>query len=113
MNSTAEKDEAFGDGYMNISKTKKRLIRVTMKSYENTGTYVFLKVFKCGSTADKEFKLHQQISLNMEEFNKLICVADKVRYFEKKTKGICRQKAPLMNTRALVQLSKTLTTNKK
>lgn len=86
MNSTAEKDEAFGDGYMNISKTKKRLIRVTMKSYENTGTYVFLKVFKCGSTADKEFKLHQQISLNMEEFNKLICVADKVRYFEKENK---------------------------
>ena len=43
---TADKDAEFGDVYFEISRTEKRLIRATVKSYEKTGAYVFLKLFK-------------------------------------------------------------------
>ena len=43
---SATKDSEFGDSYYDTSKTEKRLIRATLKTYEKTGTYVFLKLFK-------------------------------------------------------------------
>ena len=43
---TSTKDTEYGDSYFNVSKTDKRLIRATLKIYEKTGTYVFLKLFK-------------------------------------------------------------------
>ena len=43
---SATKDSEFGDSYYDISKTEKRLIMATLKTYEKTGTYVFLKLFK-------------------------------------------------------------------
>ena len=66
---TASKDEEYGDCYFDISKTEKRLIRATLKTYENTGTYVFLKLFK---RKDNEYEFEQRISLTTEEFDKLM-----------------------------------------
>ena len=43
---SATKDSEFGDSYYDISKTEKRLIGATLKTYEKIGTYVFLKLFK-------------------------------------------------------------------
>ena len=43
---TSTKDAEFGDCYFDIPKTDKRLIRATVKTYERTETYVFLKFFK-------------------------------------------------------------------
>ena len=43
---TANADKVFGDCYFDISENSKRLVRVTLKTYDQTGTYVFLKVFK-------------------------------------------------------------------
>ena len=43
---TSTKDTEFGDRYFDISKTDKRLIRATLKTYEETGTYVFLNCLK-------------------------------------------------------------------
>ena len=62
---TADKDAKFGDVYFQISRTKKRLIRLTVKSYKNTGTYVFLKLFK---KVDREYELQQRITLTLDEF---------------------------------------------
>ena len=48
------KDTEFGD----FSKTDKRLIRATLKPYEKTGTYVFLKLLKKGpkkTSLNREF----------------------------------------------------------
>ena len=45
---TSTKDTEFGDCYFDNSKTDKRLKRATLKSYEKTGTYVFLKLLKKG-----------------------------------------------------------------
>ena len=55
----------FGDVYFEISRTEKRLIRATVKSYENTGAYVFLKLFK---KVDKEYELQLRITLTLDEF---------------------------------------------
>ena len=64
---TASKDKEYGDCYFDISITEKRLIRATLKTYENSGTYVFLKLFK---RKDNELEFEQRISLTTEEFMK-------------------------------------------
>ena len=66
---SATKDSEFGDSYYDFSKTKKRLIRATLKTYEKTGTYVFLKLFK---KADDDYEFQQRLSLTTEEIDKLI-----------------------------------------
>ena len=46
MHFTSTEDTEFGDIYFDISKTDKRLIRATLKTYERTGTNVFLNCSK-------------------------------------------------------------------
>ena len=72
----ADKDAEFGDVYFEISRTEKRLIRATVKSYENTGAYVFLKLFK---QFDKEYELQQRITLTLDEFELLSKRSAKIR----------------------------------
>ena len=74
---SATKDSEFGDSYYDISKTEKRLIRATLKTYENTGTYVFLKLFK--KVDDDDYEFQQRLSLTTEEFDKLVKKAPKIR----------------------------------
>ena len=69
MSFTASKDKEYGDCYFDIFKTEKKLIRATLKTYENTGTYVFLKLIK---RKDKEYEIEQRISLTTEKFDKLM-----------------------------------------
>ena len=66
----------FGDSYYDILKTEKRLIRVTLKTYERTGTYVFLKLFK---EVDDDYEFHQLLSLTTEKFDKLIKKPPEIR----------------------------------
>ena len=75
---TAEKDAEFGDAHFDVSKNEKRLIRVTLKTYERTGTHIFLKLFNKG---EHDYELQQRITLTLEEFEKL----------SKKTPKILRQ----------------------
>ena len=76
MSFSASKDSEFGDNYYDISKTEKRLIRATLKTYEKTGTYVFLKLFK---KVDDNYEFQQRLSLSTDEFDKLIKKAPKIR----------------------------------
>ena len=62
---TAGLDGEFGDANFVVSKNEKRLIRVT---YERTGTYIFLKLFKKG---EHDYELQQRITLTLEEFEML------------------------------------------
>ena len=43
---TASKDKEYVDCYFDISEPEKRLVRAALKTYDSTGTYVFLKLFK-------------------------------------------------------------------
>ena len=73
---TSSKDTQFGDCYFDISQTEKRLVRATLKTYERTGTYVFLKLFK---KAAEDYEFEQRISLTLEEFGNLVKKAEKIR----------------------------------
>ena len=73
---TSTKETEFGNCYFDISKTDKRLIRATLKTYERTGTNVFLKLLK-KETDDCEFE--QRISLTLGEFENLVTSASKIQ----------------------------------
>ena len=73
---TSTKDTEFGDCYFDISKTDKRLIRATLKTYERTGTYVFLKLIK---KATDDYEYEQRISLTLGEFDNLVSSAGKIQ----------------------------------
>ena len=47
----------------------------TLKSYEKTGTYEFLKLFK---KVDDDYEFQQRLSLTTEEFDKIIKMRQKV-----------------------------------
>ena len=66
---SATTDKDFGDSYIDFSRTERRLIRVTTKTYSNTGTYLFLKLFKRG--VDDEYYLDQRLTLTVSEFHQL------------------------------------------
>ena len=67
---TTTADQEFGDSFVDISNTDRKLIRVTTKTYKATGTYLFLKLFKTDS--DSEFLIDQRITLTVPEFQALI-----------------------------------------
>ena len=71
---TAEKDAEFGDAHFDVSKSEKRLVRATIKSYEKS--YVFLKLFK---KAEHDYEFQQRITLTLEEFEKLMKKSPKIR----------------------------------
>ena len=76
MPSTAEIDTEFGDAHFDFSKSEKSLIRATIKSYEKTGSYVFLKLFK---KAEHDNEFQQRITLTLEEFERLMKRSPKIR----------------------------------
>ena len=108
---TAIKDKEYGDCYFDISETEKRLIRATLKIYEHTGTYVFLKLFK---RKDNEYEFEQRISLTTEEFDKLLKKSGRIRNSVPESKG--KRKLRLLKNRWLKNLNyqkKILDTNQR
>ena len=67
---TSSIDKDIGDNFVDISKTERRILEVTTKTYESTGTYLFLKLFKKGT--DAEFYIDQRVTLTVTEFQELI-----------------------------------------
>ena len=67
---TSTADQQFGDTIIDVSQTERRLIRVTTKTYDSTGTYIFIKLFKKAS--DDEFHTDQRVTLTLSEFQALI-----------------------------------------
>ena len=57
-------------------KTDKRLIRATLKTYESTGAYVFLTLFK---KAKDDYEFEQRISLTLGEFENLVSSNSKLQ----------------------------------
>lgn len=85
MNFTADRDAKIGDKFLDISKTEKRLFRVTSKTYEKTGTYFFLKVFK--KTDCSDFIIQQRLSLTSSEFENFLCKAEEIQALKKQQDG--------------------------
>ena len=66
---TLTKDENFGDFHQNIPHASPRLVQVRMKTYDRTGTYIVMKIFK--NKAGDGFTLAQKVNLTKKEFEKL------------------------------------------
>lgn len=66
----ATTDEEYGDSFLDTSKSDRRLIRVTTKTYQTTGTYITIKLFKKGS--DDDFYIDQRITLTVQEFQEVV-----------------------------------------
>ena len=73
----ATNDEDFGNSYIDISRTESRLIRVTTKTYSNTGTHLFLKLFRRG--VDDDYYLDQRLTLTASEFHQLTNNRENIR----------------------------------
>ena len=97
---TSIKDTKFGDCYFDISQTEKRLLRATLKTYERTRTYVFLKLFK---KAAEDYKFEPRISLTLEEFGSLVKKAEKIVNLQRK---IPHQNHPQQRSRNLISVVK-------
>ena len=96
---TSTKDTEFGDCYFVISKTDKRLIGATLKTFQRTGTYVFLKLFE--KTAE-EYEFQQRISLTLQEFVNSLNTAENILESEEQSAKDCSSK-PLPNKRPKLQ----------
>ena len=81
---TASKAKEYGDCFFHISKTEKKLIRATLKTYENTKSCVFLKLFK---RKDNEYESEQRISHTTEEFVKLMKKNGRIRNSVQESEG--------------------------
>ena len=78
---TSTKDTEFRDCYFDFSKTDIRLVSATLKTYERTGTFVFLELFK--KTAE-EYEFEQRFLLTVQEFGNLVNPAEKILESERK-----------------------------
>ena len=76
MNNSAINAQEFGDAYLDITKSEKRLVRVSVKTYENTGCYITIKLLK---NIDGDFKFNQRVTLTVSEFEKLTSQASVVK----------------------------------
>ena len=70
------KDEAFSDYYIDVSQKSTRHIPATVKNYEKTGVYIFVKLFN--KKTHGEFILVQKINFTQEEFEKLIAAGKSI-----------------------------------
>ena len=77
MCSSIDKDIEFCDAYMDISQNEKRIVRASVKTYEITGSYISIKLFK--QDDNKEFKFNQKVTLTLTEFEKLLAKGAKIK----------------------------------
>ena len=76
MNNSAANAQEFGDAFLDITKSEKRLLRVSVKTYENTGSYITIKLLK---NIDGDFKFNQRVTLTVSEIEKLTSQASVVK----------------------------------
>ena len=68
---TLKKDIEFCDQFIVISETAKRIARFSIKTYETSGTYVAIKLFRRNNQSDDDYKFSQSVNLSLSEFDRL------------------------------------------
>ena len=58
------------DFYLDIAHSEKRYVVACVKTYDNTGTYISLKLFK-KENGDNEFRFHQKLTLSLQELEEV------------------------------------------
>ena len=57
----------YFDFYHDIARSEKRYVVACVKTYDNTGTYISLKLFK----KENEFRFNQKLTLSMQELEQV------------------------------------------
>lgn len=83
MSWTLEKDAQFCEDFVEVSEGEKRHIRASSTTYENSGTYFTLKLFKKGECGS--FRQNQKITLSENEFRNLAEQYEVIRTLGKTT----------------------------
>ena len=78
MEAVLSKDAEYSDNYLDFSANDKRLIRVGVKSYQKTGEYITLKLFKRESS-DSSYSFNQKITLSSDEFQTFLEKLNKIK----------------------------------
>ena len=60
----------YFDFYHDIARSEKRYVVACVKTYDNTGTYISLKLFK-KAIGDNEFRFNQKLTLSMQELEQV------------------------------------------
>ena len=69
---TLKKDIELCDQFIDISETAKRIVRVSTKTYETSGTYVAIRLFSRNNQSDDDYKFSQRVNLSRSEFDRLV-----------------------------------------
>ena len=69
---TLKKDIEFCDQFIDISETAKRIVRVSTTTYETSGTYVAIKLFRMNKQSNDDYKFSQRVILSLSEFDRLV-----------------------------------------
>ena len=74
------KDAEYSDNHIDVSKTEKRIVRISSKNYEHilTGTYISLKLFKRAAN-EREFQFSQSVTVSLDEFQAIIDRLPKIK----------------------------------
>ena len=78
MEAVLSKDAEYSDNYLDFSANEKRLVRVGVKSYQKTGEYITLKLFKRESS-DSSYSFNQKIALSSDEFQTFLEKLNKIK----------------------------------
>ena len=62
----------FSDQFIDISETEKIILRVSTKTYETSGTYVAIKLFRRNNQSNDDYKFSQRVNLSLSEFDRLV-----------------------------------------
>ena len=60
----------YFDFYHDIARSEERYVVACVKTYDNTGTYISLKLFK-KENRDNEFRFDQKLTLSMQELEQV------------------------------------------
>ena len=74
------KNAEYSDNHIDVSKTEKRIVRISSKNYEHilTGTYISLKLFK-HAIKEGEFQFSQSVTVSLDEFQAIIDRLPKIK----------------------------------
>ena len=70
----------YFDFYHDTARSEKRYVVACVKTYDNTGTYISLKLFK-KENGDNEFRFNQKLTLSMQELEQVGENIDAIRKY--------------------------------
>ena len=89
---TLLKDQEFGDAFVDVATSEKRLIRVTTNTYQSPGgTYITIKLFKRRDDRDN-FCMQQRVALTVKEFQLLMANTENIRLGPVSSEDAMREK---------------------